>query len=172
MRLGRCGLGDAARAIAQVERFCEVTAAARPSKNNENRPQNRSKVDRGGSFGVRWSQPGTPLAPKSAPRPSQERLESVLGRPWNAPAEPRESPRSPRGTKKSARERSAAMKIEAESRWGRKTSSLGDFTTKWLDFRPCCYACESSEVPRLLAKTRVQHIALRDKLVGRCDHEK
>ena len=50
------------------------------------------------------------MAPKSAPRPSQECLERVSGRPWNAPPEPGESPRSPRGTKRSAREHPGACR--------------------------------------------------------------
>ena len=68
-----------------------------------------------------------PTAPKSASRPSQERLGSVLGRPRNAPAASRGSPRPPqarKGAPGGIRERADATKIEAESHSGGKASNL------------------------------------------------
>ena len=66
-------------------------------------------------------------APKSASRPSLERLWSVLGRPRNAPAASRGSrgrPGAQKGAPGSIRERAEATKIEAEWHSGGKTSNF------------------------------------------------
>ena len=113
-----------------------------------------------------------PRAPRGRPRSVSRASWGVPGTPQQSPESPRGRPGAPKGAPGSIRERAEATKIEAESHWGWKTSSLGDFSTKWLDFRRCRYACEPSEVPRLPAKTRVQHIALHDELLARYDLEK
>ena len=48
----------------------------------------------------------------------------------------------------------------------------GDFSTNRVDFRRCRHACEPSKVPRLQAKAKDRHIALRDELLARCYLEK
>ena len=109
---------------------------------------------------ARWSQLGTPLAPENASRPSQERLGSVLGRPWNAPAAPRGSPRSPQGAKRRAREHPGACRGDENRGWVAlemenielfSRGSLGkrrrsDATSSFYDVASFCQACEPSKV--------------------------
>jgi hypothetical protein len=175
MRPGRCGLGDAARAM-RPRRSPRWNGFARQRRQPD--PRKTTKIDckispksievgRLGYDGASLERHWHPRAPRGRPRSVSRASWGVPGTPQQSPESPRGRPGAPKGAPGSIRERAEATKIEAESHLGWKTSSLGDFSTKWLDFRRCRYACEPSEVPRLPAKTRVRHIALHDELLAR-----
>ena len=81
------------------------------------------------------------------------------------------APRSVRGcaevTKIDAKSRPEATNTRVRTRCSFANYRQGDFSTKWVDFRRCRYACEPSKVPRLPAKTKVRHIAQHDELLAR-----
>ena len=82
------------------------------AKSIENRRENRSKIDPRRRLGALKIAPGTlsghPVASKSVPKASRERLGSVLGRPWRGPGAPKKPLRVPREARKGALERLGA----------------------------------------------------------------
>ena len=128
---------------------------------------------------------GRPVATKSIPMASRERLGSVLGRPRRALGASGDSPRAPRDARKGARERpgaprgdqnrrqvaSRSEKIDFFSRGSFAQRRRSDFSTIFIDFRFFRKVSEPSEVLRLPAKTEVWPIATRVESLARCNLE-
>ena len=109
-----------------VQLACKIDRKS-SEKSIENRSLERTPDTQNRSQIGPWTLSAPIVAPKSAPKPSRERLRSVSGRPRRAPGAPGESPRASRNAKKSARsvqEHAEATKIDAKSRLGTKTLSF------------------------------------------------
>ena len=129
---------------------------------------------------------GQPVACKSVPKASQERLGSVPERPRRAPGVPGGSPRAPCGARKGALERPGARrgdqnrrqvasgsgKIEFSSRCAFAKHRRSDCSSILDDFRFFCKVCEPLKVLHLSAKTEVRPFALRVESLARCNLEK
>ena len=79
--------------------------------------QNRLKI-------AAWTFSGDPVACKSVPKASPERLGSVPERPRRPPGVPGESPSATQDARKGARERAEAIKIDAKSHPRKEKSSF------------------------------------------------
>ena len=173
--------------------FCRSLANSL-AKSIKNHGENRSRETPRGTQNRLKIGPGTlsghPVASKSVPKASRERLGSVSGasreRPRRAAKASGGSPRVPRDARKGALERlgacrgdqnrhqvaSGSGKIEFSLRCAFAKHCRSDFSSIFVDFCFFCKVCEPLKVLHLSAKTEVRPFALRVESLARCNLEK